>query len=128
MVRVGRPRKDPREPADIMRVAGLEPLEPYPGSGVPWRCRHVACGREVTPRLSNVTKGQRGCVYCSGRVRLDPEAAASVMRAAGLEPLEPYPGSDRHWRCRHAACGREVTPTYVRCPLTALCNAVTEVS
>ncbi|MFH8395765.1 hypothetical protein [Streptomyces sp. NPDC018036] len=114
MARTGRPRKDPREPEEIMRATGLEPLEPYPGSSAPWRCRHTECGREVTPRLSNVTKGQRGCVYCSGRARLDPEAAAGVMRAAGLEPLEPYPGSDRKWRCRHVACGREVTPTYVR--------------
>ncbi|MFF7250520.1 GIY-YIG nuclease family protein [Embleya sp. NPDC008237] len=114
MVRTGRPRKDPREPAEIMRAAGLEPLAPYPGSGLPWLCRHVACGREVTPRLSNVTKGQRGCIHCSGRARIEPEAAAAVMRAAGLEPLESYPGSDRHWRCRHVACGREVTPTYVR--------------
>ncbi|MFD6967418.1 hypothetical protein [Streptomyces sp. NPDC059949] len=111
---MGRPRKDPREPADIMRAAGLDPLEPYPGAGVPWRSRHLACGREVTPRLSNLTKGQQGCVYCSGRARIDPKTAAAVMRGAGLEPLEPYPGSDRHWRCRHLSCGREVTPTYIR--------------
>jgi recombinational DNA repair protein (RecF pathway) len=97
-----------------MRAAGLEPLEPYPGTGVPWRCRHLACGREVTPRMSNIIKGQQGCVYCSGRARIAPEEAAAVMRAAGLEPLEPYPGSDRKWRCRHVVCGREVTPTYVR--------------
>ncbi|CAM5331034.1 hypothetical protein [Streptomyces chartreusis] len=92
MARCGRPRKDPREPEEIMRAADLEPLEPYPGSSAPWRCRHTACGREGTPRLSNVTKGQRGCMYCSGRARLDPETAAGVMRAAGLEPC---PGSDR---------------------------------
>ncbi|MFD9053468.1 hypothetical protein [Streptomyces zaomyceticus] len=114
MARTGRPRKDPREPEEIMRAADLEPLEPYPGSSAPWKCRHTTCGREVTPRLSNVTNGQRGCVHCSGRARLDPEAAAAVMRAAGLEPLAPYPGSDRKWRCRHVDCGREVTPTYVR--------------
>ncbi|MEU7340242.1 hypothetical protein [Streptomyces sp. NPDC007074] len=26
MARIGRPRKDPREPEEIMRAAGLEPL------------------------------------------------------------------------------------------------------
>lgn len=45
----GRPRKDPRQAEEIMRAAGLEPLEPYRGSSAPWRCRHTACGREVTP-------------------------------------------------------------------------------
>lgn len=49
MARTGRPRKDPREPEEIMRAAGLEPLEPYPGSAAPWRCRHTACGREAPP-------------------------------------------------------------------------------
>jgi DNA-directed RNA polymerase subunit RPC12/RpoP len=30
------------------------------------------------------------------------------MRAASLEPLEPYPGADALWRCRCEKCGREV--------------------
>ncbi|MGY1583252.1 hypothetical protein [Streptomyces sp. MN13] len=98
---------------EIMREAGLEPLVPYPGTGVPWKSVHTACGREVTPRLGNIRKGQFGCLYCAGRF-VDPEAAAEVMRAAGLRPLEPYPGSDRKWRCVHEPCGREVTPRYVR--------------
>lgn len=93
-----------------MRALGLEPLEPYPGRGVPWHCRHVVCGREVTPRMGNVIKGQRGCVYCSGRARLAPEAAAAVMRAAGLEPLEPYPGTAFPWKSRCTRCGATVSP------------------
>lgn len=32
------------------------------------------------------------------------------MRAAGFEPLEPYPGSETAWRCRCTTCGAEVTP------------------
>ncbi len=110
MARTGRPRKDPREPEDIMRAAGLEPLEPYPGIAAPWRCRHTVCGREVTPRLGNVTTGQGGCVYCSGRARIDPEAAAGVMRAAGLEPLEPYAGTAFPWKSRCTKCGAIVSP------------------
>ena len=34
------------------------------------------------------------------------------MRAAGLEPLEPYRNSRAAWRCRCLSCGREVTPRY----------------
>ncbi len=33
------------------------------------------------------------------------------MLAAGLKPLEPYPGARQPWLCRHE-CGREVRPTY----------------
>ncbi len=32
------------------------------------------------------------------------------MRAAGAEPLEPYPGSAKPWRVRCGTCGEEVTP------------------
>jgi hypothetical protein len=32
------------------------------------------------------------------------------MRTAGYLPLEPYPGADHRWSCRHTPCGREVTP------------------
>jgi len=95
-----------------MRAAGLEPLEPYPGTAVPWRCRHLTCGREITPRLGGIAGGSGPCRHCAGTAPLDPEQAAAVMRAAGLEPLEPYPGSSAPWRCRHLACGREVTPRH----------------
>jgi rRNA maturation endonuclease Nob1 len=33
------------------------------------------------------------------------------MRAAGLEPLEPYVTNKQPWRCRCLSCGDEVTPT-----------------
>jgi hypothetical protein len=31
------------------------------------------------------------------------------MRSAGYLPLEPYPGADHRWRCRHMPCDPEVT-------------------
>ncbi len=43
--------------------------------------------------------------------RLNHDEATALMRSAGLEPLEPFPGVDRPWRCRHARCGHEVSPT-----------------
>lgn len=50
-----------------MRAAGAEPMEPYQGSGIPWRCRCLTCGHEITPRLGNVRSGNRPCKYCSSR-------------------------------------------------------------
>lgn len=41
---------------------------------------------------------------------IDPEAAATTMREAGLEPLEPFDDEDKPWRCRCMVCSRVVTP------------------
>ncbi len=96
----------------------LEPLQPYPGSSsVPWPARHTTCGRVVTPRLANLAVGQGACRECGQEAahsaqQLNHDEAAALMRSAGLEPLEPFPGVDRPWRCRHARCGRESSPTY----------------
>lgn len=110
----------PTEVAEkVMRDAGLEPLEPYPGSEARWRCRCTACGAEVQPRYGSVRRGQGGCGACGGARggavrRVSAEAAEQVMREAGLEPLEPYPGSGKPWRCRCLKCEREVSPRYDR--------------
>lgn len=42
-------------------------------------------------------------VYATG----PPEEWA---QAVGLEPLEPYPGTKKAWRCRCTRCGAEVAP------------------
>jgi DNA-directed RNA polymerase subunit RPC12/RpoP len=100
-----------REAEAAMRAAGLEPLEPYPGFSTPWRCRCQKCGEEVAPRLSTIVIG-RGCRYCGNTERrISDEQAATDMRAAGVEPLERYPGVTRRWRCRCLTCGEEVTPS-----------------
>ncbi len=96
---------------EIMRNAGLEPLEPYDGSQVPWRCLHLECGREVSPRLNNITSGQGGCGYCAGNL-VDATEVLKVMESAGYQPLEDYLSARTPWRSVHVECGREVTPTY----------------
>lgn len=100
-----------------MRDAGCVPLGPYPGSTVPWPCIHEPCGREIAPNYSNVRKRGAACKQCASlaggakrRAGLS-DAAVNEMRAAGFEPLEPYPGADKPWRSRHAQCGDELTPS-----------------
>jgi hypothetical protein len=107
---------DPVAAEVVMRAAGLVPLEPYPGSGQPWRCRCDRCENEVTPRYAAVCRGA-GCRYCAletagQSIRLDGEGAADLMRAAGLVPLQPYPGAGLPWLCRCLTCDRDVTPRY----------------
>lgn len=43
---------------------------------------------------------------------VDPEEAAAVMRAAGLEPVVPYPGAKTPWTCRCVKRGHVVSPSF----------------
>lgn len=102
----------------VMATADLEPLEPYPGSDHPWRCRCLKCDTEVTPRYNNVRQGHSGCVHCRHKEtggasqRLSHKAASAVMLEHGFLPLEPYRNSITPWRCQCRKCGSEVTPRY----------------
>jgi len=42
--------------------------------------------------------------------RLCGVSAAEIMLAAGVGPVDAYPGVSRPWRCRCLRCGREVSP------------------
>ena len=100
--------------AAVMAKAHFEPLAPFPGADKPWKCRCLECGVESSPRFSNVQKGH-GCLTCGNRRRGEqsrkPPSPEDVA-ARNLEPLEPYPGRAKKWRCRCLKCGREVTPTW----------------
>ena len=110
----GRPIIPEVEARQVMLDADLEPLEPYPGSSSPWQCRCGVCGEVVTPMYATVKAGG-GCRVCSAKTRSTPSAdAVAVMVAVGLEPLDPYPGASKPWRCRCSSCDAEVTPTYSR--------------
>ena len=109
-----------------IRQAGFIPLEPYPRANDRWLCRCCTCGAEVRPSLFGVRAG-KGCTTCGRRARskvlgdpgYDEEesvAAEAEMLAAGITPVEPYPGrTDLPWRCR-CRCQRDVVKrlTWVR--------------
>ena len=103
---------DPDDAARRMVERQLLPLVPYPGSGEPWRCECIRCGREVSPRWDDVKAGGGGCLYCAPNAAIDPDAASHVMTDAGATPLDSFPGSNRPWRCRCETCGRTVSPTF----------------
>lgn len=107
---------DPETATSMMRACGFEPLTPYPGRvDKAWPSRCTVCGYEGTPRLISARKGH-GCRACAdkaiGARHLAANAANAVdlMRAAGFEPLEDYPGSHKPWRCRCTHCGHISTP------------------
>lgn len=104
-------RLSPGAAVAFMRSHGFEPDEPYPG-GVdkPWLCICQRCKEFSRKTVTNVRAG-KGCKFCKSAV-IDATAAVEEMRAAGLEPLVPYPGSNTAWRCRCLICGfAEAAPT-----------------
>ena len=75
-----------------MRAAQFEPLEPFESPDQPWRCRCLACGRVVTPRLSTLDAG-RDCKYCATKGR-DLNAPAVVFVLTHPQQEEPVVGFD----------------------------------
>lgn len=102
-------RVDPHSARLLMEASNLHPLTEYPGSGRPWPCKCLVCGNSVRPTYNTIQQGKGGCGWCSGRVR-DQEAIIELMRQAGVDPLEPYPGNDQPWTSRCLKCGKDVTP------------------
>jgi recombinational DNA repair protein (RecF pathway) len=102
---------EPEDAIALMRLNNLEPLEPYKNTMKPWKCKCLKCGKLVTPRHASLQKGSGGCKYCAKKF-VDAEDAVLVMRKAKFEPLVPYPGSQKPWKCKCLRCGREVQPAY----------------
>lgn len=110
-------KMDDQEASRIMFENGFEPLEPYPGNQKKWRCKCTTCGNEVKVLRNTVATNGTGCKYCwkqrrGKALRVAETVAIAVMRAAGLEPQDPYVRSGDPWRCIHRECGREVFPSY----------------
>jgi recombinational DNA repair protein (RecF pathway) len=95
----------------LMRKANLEPLVPYPGSAVNWKCKCMKCGEVVFPNYGDIKQGDGGCKYCAKHF-VKPEDAVALMRFNSLEPLEPYQNTMKPWKCKCLKCGREVSPRH----------------
>jgi hypothetical protein len=106
------PRVSEADAVARMRERGTQPLEPFPGTQKPWRCRCLTCGEESSPRYNDVmSKGSGVCKgACRSRKisegnRRDATDTVATMRAWGWEPLEEYPGAGKQWNCRCVQCG-----------------------
>lgn len=93
-----------------MQEAGLTPLEPFSKVIAKWKYRCNKCSNESVTSLHKVRQGN-GCPYCAG-VKVDLKIVLKTMERAGLEPLEPYKGSNVKWRVRHKTCGNDVVTTW----------------
>jgi hypothetical protein len=104
---------DMSEVRKVLKLNKLKPLEPYPGNKVPWRCIHVPCGREVSPRYNGISRGQSGCNACAKKV-ISEEVALNFLRLNRFEPLLKFPGASKPWQCIHLPCGSKVKVVVTR--------------
>ena len=95
----------------ILREAGGEPLEPYPGNqNKPWRARCLKCGTDITPRLVNL-RFKKACSVCRGHKKHSHQSLLGLLAKKKLRPLQRYPGNThKKWRCQCLKCGLEVNP------------------
>jgi recombinational DNA repair protein (RecF pathway) len=103
---------DPKDAEEEMRMANLEPLEPFKSSKSKWKCKCMKCNKVVYPYHTAIKQGRGGCIYCAKGQYVDPEEAVQLMLKANLKPLEPYKGSGLRWKCLHIPCNQIVYPMY----------------
>jgi hypothetical protein len=113
-------RRTPERAVSDLRAAGFEALEAYPGkSTVHWRMRCAACKRPVRRTMSSALV--HPCVCVTKR-----EKAERELRAAGYEPLVPFPGDTRKpWPSRCIECGQRRRPNLTTLRQGKRCKHVT---
>lgn len=95
----------------MMLAAGARPLEPYLNETEPWECECLTCFKVISPRFMGIKRGVKPCAHCAGNARFEDDEAAAMMRAAGYEPLAPYPGASKPWKSLCAGCETVRQPT-----------------
>lgn len=95
-----------------MLERGAQPLELFPGTQNPWRCRCMTCGEESSPRYNDVVN--KGTGVCNRTCRskkiaaklIREEATAiAIMISNGWEPIADYPGAGKPWPSKCLECG-----------------------
>ncbi|MFC4328367.1 hypothetical protein ACFPC0_11065 [Streptomyces andamanensis] len=94
--------------AEELKQWGYEPIDPYPGKAMEaWKVRCTTCLQQRTVRLAQLRSRNLPCTHF--RVaKLTHEEAAEEVRAAGYEPMEPYPGrTAQMWTLKCLTCKRD---------------------
>ncbi len=106
---------DLKEVKKLLKELQLVPLEPYVDSKTPWRCKHLKCGKEVSPTYGALRSGQGGCQVC-GKNMVTKEEALALLKKNNYSPLSDFPGGSNPWSCIHEVCGTrvEIRAAYLR--------------
>lgn len=99
----------------IMKKAGLKPLEQYKSSNSKWKSQCLKCNTIGYPTLSQIKIGLGGCLPCGYKKGAEKNRkadfiAVTTMSEANLKPLEPYKNSNSPWKSQCLKCMRTVNP------------------
>jgi len=97
----------PQSAHEIVLSHGFQPLEPFQGLRIPWRCLRLLCGHEFQTKYESIQQETAGCPICSGHtVQVGfndlatkfPEVAA---QANGWDPttVTAKSGKKLRWLC-----------------------------
>lgn len=114
---MGSGRLTDQEVNGLLAAQSLRRIGDYKGAGSPLECQCLECGRTVTPRISMIKSGHRGCRFCAAqagakRRKVSSEDAFLLMVEAGASPIEPYKDSKTPWMSQCLKCGERISPSY----------------
>lgn len=95
----------------LMKQKDLQPIGQFYGVNKPWLSKCQKCKREVQPRISDLKRGQSGCVYCAG-LKVEEKVAIELANKNGFTPIISYPGANKGWDCICNVCGQASKPRY----------------
>jgi len=99
-----------RRAEQVFRRAKRIPLEPFVSANKPLLLRCEKCDHTARSRPSSLLGSKGWCNNCKPTARWTEEKAVQVMRAAGMEPLEPYKLAKAPWKSKCLACGTIGSP------------------
>jgi len=108
----GGSKVDALDAVNLMKENGYKPLIDYPGADSAWKCLHIKCGNEVSPKYTLIKRGEGGCSYCGGNRPIDGDYAVEFFMSKGFVPQEPFKGVHHPWSSIHKLCGKTISPRF----------------
>lgn len=99
----------------LLAKHNLEAVGKYKGKSELVKVNCLVCGKKKEIKRSFLLQRKKlklGCMDCAGARIANPKKIAQVMKKARLEPLEPYSGGHKKWKCKCLKCGEIGYPEF----------------
>lgn len=100
---------------ELLLEHNLEAMGKYTGNKDLIIVKCMICMKKKKVRRSFLLQRKnkmQGCMSCSGAKIADPKKIARIMKKAKLNPLVPYSGGHKRWKCECLKCGEIVYPEF----------------
>lgn len=90
--------------SQIARKAKRRYLEPFQGSRASIEMECLRCGNHLRAKPYSLLNSKGFCSNCTPSAKWTSDKAVQLMRAANMEPLEPFRGSTMQWKALCNVC------------------------